>query len=279
MENQGIIFTLLVILAVVVFFQLLRAYEGFANMYKNVAVSETTTLQQLIDNDKSVLDTFNSLRASFAAAPSKKLSQENIDFLNTLYISMGKLPNFSTNPVEHLDYLIRLTGDKSSLLTAIEKGEAKPTQTVKEFYGPSKGEALAPFLTTMNTFFRNFDKTFQMFSDLLGTTAEKPAIPSAVPETMPALQALLPSVSEGVSQNEIEQRLAKNIATQIKDELLVQRALTQPSAAPAAPAASDGLYQGMEYASSCPSKEPLNMNQYIRKDSIPCWGCTLPTNP
>ncbi len=24
---------------------------------------------------------------------------------------------------------------------------------------------------------------------------------------------------------------------------------------------------------------PIDMNKYIRKDSIPCWGCTLPTTP
>ncbi len=27
---------------------------------------------------------------------------------------------------------------------------------------------------------------------------------------------------------------------------------------------------------SCPA--PIDMNRYIRKDSIPCWGCTLPTD-
>jgi hypothetical protein len=68
---------------------------------------------------------------------------------------------------------------------------------------------------------------------------------------------------------------------------------------------SDALEQGVEYdnalraptrksckpvAPSCPEDHcdsssedslpaPVNMNAYIRKDSIPCWGCTLPTTP
>jgi hypothetical protein len=72
-----------------------------------------------------------------------------------------------------------------------------------------------------------------------------------------------------------------------------------------APANTDSTEQGMEYDNlargpadkhckparpSCPednvdpscddsSPAPIDMNKYIRKDSIPCWGCTLPTTP
>lgn len=70
---------------------------------------------------------------------------------------------------------------------------------------------------------------------------------------------------------------------------------------------SDAMEQGVEYDSlargtvdsrrrrhperpSCPEDNcdpacddshpaPVDMNKYIRKDSIPCWGCTLPTTP
>ena len=68
---------------------------------------------------------------------------------------------------------------------------------------------------------------------------------------------------------------------------------------------SDATEQGIEYDNlargpagkhcnparpSCPednvdpscddsSPAPIDMNKYIRKDSIPCWGCTLPTTP
>lgn len=56
----------------------------------------------------------------------------------------------------------------------------------------------------------------------------------------------------------------------------------------AAPQAnSDGLVQGQDYRTdpSCPYANgqnlpkaepyPIDMNEYVRKDSIPCWGCNL----
>ena len=83
---------------------------------------------------------------------------------------------------------------------------------------------------------------------------------------------------------ETEKRLSKNIATQIKDELLAQRSTT-----PVIPASgcsengnkcsdgceSDSCSQGADYLHNSPGA-PFNSNDYIRKDSIPCWGCTLP---
>jgi hypothetical protein len=84
--------------------------------------------------------------------------------------------------------------------------------------------------------------------------------------------------------SETEKRLSKNIATQIKDELLAQRSTT-----PVIPASgcsesgnkcsdgceSDSCSQGSDYLNNSPGA-PFNSNDYIRKDSIPCWGCTLP---
>lgn len=37
---------------------------------------------------------------------------------------------------------------------------------------------------------------------------------------------------------------------------------------------SPSTMQGKEHGKSC-YKRPIDMNEYIRKDSIPCWGCTL----
>jgi len=87
-----------------------------------------------------------------------------------------------------------------------------------------------------------------------------------------------------VLDEETEKRLSKNIATQIKDEMLAQRSTT-----PVIPASgcsangnkcsdgceSDSCSQGADYLHSSPGA-PFNSNDYIRKDSIPCWGCTLP---
>jgi hypothetical protein len=84
--------------------------------------------------------------------------------------------------------------------------------------------------------------------------------------------------------SEVEKRLSKNIATQIKDELLAQRATTpmengcsgsgnqcsEPDSC-----SSESCAQGNDYLANAPGA-PFNANEYIRKDSIPCWGCTLP---
>jgi hypothetical protein len=81
---------------------------------------------------------------------------------------------------------------------------------------------------------------------------------------------------------ETEKRLSKNIATQIKDEMLAQRSTTSviPGCSGNGNKCSDGCEsdscsQGSDYLHSSPGA-PFNSNDYIRKDSIPCWGCTLP---
>jgi hypothetical protein len=42
---------------------------------------------------------------------------------------------------------------------------------------------------------------------------------------------------------------------------------------------SAALMQGQEYSANCPNRPdancPKDMSQYIRKDSIPCWNCSL----
>ena len=85
-----------------------------------------------------------------------------------------------------------------------------------------------------------------------------------------------PACSDKLSK-ELEDRLAKNITKQLRDDMLSQRALSdvRPSSAPcmADTMPSTNLtQQGYEYQHS----KPLDMNDYIRKDSIPCWGCSLP---
>lgn len=74
---------------------------------------------------------------------------------------------------------------------------------------------------------------------------------------------------------EMEERLAKRITSQLRSELLSQRA-TEPidnKYAPCELSPSDAEAQGAEYTQAKPG---FNINDYIRKDSIPCWACSLP---
>jgi hypothetical protein len=73
-------------------------------------------------------------------------------------------------------------------------------------------------------------------------------------------------------------RLSKDIAKSIKDQILSDRSL-QPvvpaatdSCANDSACVSDSCSQGADYMSGA----PFNANDYIKKDSIPCYGCTLP---
>jgi len=77
---------------------------------------------------------------------------------------------------------------------------------------------------------------------------------------------------------EEKNRISKDIAKSIKDQILSDRSL-QPvvpastdSCANDSACVSDSCSQGADYMSGA----PFNANDYIKKDSIPCYGCTLP---
>jgi hypothetical protein len=71
------------------------------------------------------------------------------------------------------------------------------------------------------------------------------------------------------------------------DQMLSNRSLTptpQPKAGPCDAGSGAGYNGGCDSASQCGGADsltngagaPFNTNDYIRKDSIPCYGCTLP---
>lgn len=74
------------------------------------------------------------------------------------------------------------------------------------------------------------------------------------------------------STTEIEERIAKSIAKQVKDELMSQRATDEVYDKYAPCDLTDAQAQGQEFDKA----KPLDMSEYIRKDSIPCWNCSVP---
>jgi len=102
------------------------------------------------------------------------------------------------------------------------------------------------------------NKTYDNLRDDLATVSSKNAAPA---------------MSE-----EDKNRLSKDIAKSVKDQMLSDRSL-QPvipastdSCANDSACVSDSCSQGADYMSGA----PFNANDYIKKDSIPCYGCTLP---
>ena len=98
-------------------------------------------------------------------------------------------------------------------------------------------------------------------------------------ETTKKKPTLLPKSTTTHSFSEEEKnRLSKDIAKNIKDQLLSDRSLdfilpaSNDSCANDSACVSDSCSQGADYMSGA----PFNANDFIRKDSIPCYGCTLP---
>ena len=111
------------------------------------------------------------------------------------------------------------------------------------------------------------------------------------PVFSPATNVLPVTVGGGSLSSESESRIAQNVAKNLKDEWLAKRSTTPVIPGEGCPSDDSGCSsdascggggscgspsccQGSDYSSSVPA--PFNSGDYIRKDSIPCWGCTLP---
>lgn len=79
------------------------------------------------------------------------------------------------------------------------------------------------------------------------------------------------------STKEVEGRIAKAVAKQVKDDLMAQRAVDEVYDKYAPCDLTDAEAQGQDYEKQYPrpSRQP-DMSEYIRKDSIPCWNCSIP---
>ena len=116
-----------------------------------------------------------------------------------------------------------------------------------------------------------------VFANQTGDTSDalKPPVFGSSTSVLPV------TVAGGTLSSETEDRIAKNVAKNLKDEWLANRSTT-----PVLPAngsscssgssdscssnSSPSCCQGADYNSNL---APYNSNDYIRKDSIPCYGC------
>ena len=85
------------------------------------------------------------------------------------------------------------------------------------------------------------------------------------------------------STKEIEDRIAKAVSKQLKDDLMSQRSVDTVYDKYAPCDLTDSEAQGQEYQSNqpkplmgVPNNQQPDMSEYIRKDSIPCWNCSVP---
>ena len=82
------------------------------------------------------------------------------------------------------------------------------------------------------------------------------------------------------STKEVEDRIAKAVAKQVKDDLISQRAVDEVYDKYAPCDITDAEAQGQDYEKQYPrpsrNNQQPDMSEYIRKDSIPCWNCSVP---
>ncbi len=119
-----------------------------------------------------------------------------------------------------------------------------------------------------------------------------PAVPDN--STMPTRNEVVPEVSisgSGYDAMNLQQRaeLLKDIQKVVRNEVLASRSTQPIIPGETRHTSSDSTSQGKEYSDSCYKdteyrcpKNPdgtcppvPDMSQYIKKDEIPCWGCSL----
>lgn len=127
----------------------------------------------------------------------------------------------------------------------------------------------------------------EAFEDATGTAPPMvgPDVPN--PSDCPPPDAPNPSVTPSTEvANEKGNRAAllRDIQQVIHNELASFKGMTTASSQPLFQTESaekvllsedPSLQQGTELKAARPTYCPKDMSQYIRKDQIPCWGCTL----
>jgi hypothetical protein len=161
-------------------------------------------------------------------------------------------------------------------------------------------EKVIPPITTASPTGMKFSelvKTLMSYGPLQSVQVE--TRPAYVPNATDPKEVLAAETGSAAYLKEIKTTIRDEIKSQLKDVKLgpkdsVNKDLAERSTEPVKPAAapkadSDALQQGSWFRSAasegCPyaqgqasSEEPVppfDMSQYIRKDKIPCWGCTL----
>jgi hypothetical protein len=88
------------------------------------------------------------------------------------------------------------------------------------------------------------------------------------------IKAIEPKIIDTVKGTIKKELASKDAVMTGSSGSLKMEKLPNPAQPPAKPTdCSPASEQGADYMSNC---KPFNINEWIRKDSIPCYGCTLP---
>ena len=227
----------------------------------------------------------------------------NVDSYTAL-VNTGLLPNYidmATESTNGLNDVIKrfLNGDKNAFLSLrMLFSKFNDNDTVTEATDMLQRMALSttpPSTTTSIT----SSTTPSLASSLTSLTTSPPlTLPISGPVlTAPTASSVkIADVSPlaAVAQGKQDQsKLLRDIQEVVHNEMMLTKQATtassqphlqgedddQDCSEPTAPATKDKLsaaeQQGIEASSARSKLCPKDMNKYIRKDGIPCWGCTL----
>jgi hypothetical protein len=306
----------LVVLIVAILFAVYNRIDGFAIQDISVTESTTiqTLLdhaKRYMDLNKALkdkLDTGDSFDETLTESKAKELGLSYSKMADGSLYTEKPLSKAISSQLE-MD-ITALTNILEALKKDLASGAIRTTTTLREFVKKNSPENLpegqAMDLTFFNEILGNQVKSSnarEMYinkklgggkvagidtTDLYGAVGGvKEAIKSSTLETVTdltkpketnsSLQGAAPEKSIMMTK-EVEDRIAKGVATQLKDSLLAQRStqnIVQDTSCPYASFNSDATQQGAEYTQAKPNPGP-DMSEYIRKDSIPCWNCSLP---
>lgn len=129
-----------------------------------------------------------------------------------------------------------------------------------------------------------YSKMSEGFDDIVQDNSE-PSQPSQQPDCLVAAAKALSEETAIAKKKQEQAELLRDIRTVVHNELISAQASTTASAQPhLSQSTQDGtlLYydtpstaQGTELKGARPKWCPRDMSEYIRKDSIPCWNCSL----
>lgn len=266
---------------------LLAVYKR-VDPFESTLISKTSTVQDLLNENQKLIKLITDQKERLDSKDEfdDVLNKTKLDELGIQYEVKNDVVTFKVKPISKA--LSTSSQELLDILTPVETEFKKlnPTLKLKDFF-PKEED-----ITNMNsgmTFFKKLLEARETYiTSKLG--AKKASVGVDMEDLYSAVQS--PDVKETdmtetvakapatttASTKEMEERIAKSVATQIKDNLLAERSthnVVNDMSCPYASYGSDATAQGSEYTQAKPSPTP-DMSEYIRKDSIPCWNCSLP---
>ncbi len=297
----------LILLIVVILFSVYHGVDGFTN-----AFSDTTTFQQFMETLKAAMETNKVLKEKidtsvefddnltlpklrelgFDRAPSEKpfskalsvqMETDGIVLLSMIQMFESAL-NAGTIKLTDLLKEVRTKNVQvesvanvvpriQSVLNKRKTYIASKTVPATSGSGSGTGTGSTASNVNMNDLFSALTGSKQAIQGSNLDVAPNASTTAPPRSSRNSLFGTAPSQT-AASTKEMEERIAKSVATQLKDSLLVRRAtenVVDDMACPYAQYNSNAVAQGQEYRQAHP-----DMSEYIRKDSIPCWNCSLP---